>query len=75
MYISAVEFKQKCLKLMDDIMRSHEEIIVTKRGKPVVRILPIGSPIDPFGYMKGSVIIKDDIVNLSLNEKWEAEEE
>ena len=42
MEISAAEFKAKCLKLMDEIARTRKPIVITKRGKPVARIVPAG---------------------------------
>lgn len=39
--IPAGEFKAKCLALLDEVRDQHEEIIVTKRGKPVAKLVPI----------------------------------
>lgn len=36
--IKASEFKAKCLKLIDEVNETGEAIIITKRGKPVVRV-------------------------------------
>ena len=38
--IKASEFKAKCLQLMDEVAASGEEIIVTKHGRPVSRVVP-----------------------------------
>ena len=38
--IKASEFKAKCLKLMDEVADSGEEIIITKRGRPVAKLTP-----------------------------------
>ena len=32
--ITASEFRAKCLKLMDEVAESGEEIVITKNGKP-----------------------------------------
>ena len=50
----ASAFKARCLKIMNEIQATGEPVIVTKRGKPVVKILPA----DPekgsiFGFMAG----------------------
>ena len=39
--IPAGEFKQGCLAILDDVARSHREVVITKRGKPVARVVPI----------------------------------
>ena len=42
--IPATRFKAECLQLLDDVAQSGETIIVTKRGKPVARLLPLAPP-------------------------------
>ena len=70
--ISAGEFKTKCLKLMDIVAQTHEEYTITKRGKPVARIVPIESTEELFGFLRGSTEIKGNIVSFDLKEEWEA---
>lgn len=72
MIIAAGKFKARCLKYIDSINRSHEELIITKRGVPKAKLVPLSeSPDDFFGFMKGSAVLKDDIIS-STGEKWEA---
>ena len=56
--VKAGEFKAKCLKLLDEVAETGEGLIVTKRGKPVARVLP---PIREalLGALKGTVTIVD----------------
>ena len=65
MTISAALFKQKCLRLMNQVQRTHEDIVITKRGKPVARLAP--APLVKrarlLGYLKGLAHIKGDIVS------------
>jgi prevent-host-death family protein len=84
--IAAGEFKAKCLSVLDEVQRSGREVIITKRGKPVARLLPVEAP-EPkrmedylasdgkplFGRMKGKGTILGDIVN-STGERWYADE-
>ncbi len=37
----AGEFKAKCLKLMDEVNATGVTIIITKRGTPVCRLVPV----------------------------------
>lgn len=73
--IAAGEFKAKCLGLLDEVQREHKEIIITKRGKPVARIVPIEEKKkrDTFGYMKGTITILGDIIAPS-GEIWDADQ-
>lgn len=71
MEISAAEFKAKCLKIMDTVQHTREEILITKRGKPIARLLPAGNPIpkSPFGCMQNRATMADDLVN-PTGETW-----
>lgn len=61
--IAAGEFKAKCLQLMDEVNETGIELVITKRGKPVARLLPAEKPrTSPFGWMKDTVEIHGDIV-------------
>lgn len=72
--ISAGEFKTKCLKLMDLAEQKHETIVITKRGVPIAKLTAYDEKTPLlFGYLKGSVIIKEDIIE-SLDEGWDAEQ-
>jgi prevent-host-death family protein len=63
MQVTAAEFKAKCLKLMDEIAQTREPIIITKRGKPIARLMPVEEPPHGmFGYMRGTFEIVGDIV-------------
>ena len=68
----AGEFKAKCLKVMDQVQARRESVTITKRGKPVVKLVPIEETRDPiFGVLKGKVKIKGDIVGPILTiEEW-----
>jgi prevent-host-death family protein len=71
--IGAGEFKAKCLHLLDEVQQSRQAIVITKRGKPVARLVPLDEePPAIFGRMKGTVKILGDIVG-PTGEKWFAE--
>jgi len=73
--IAAGEFKAKCLHLLDEVQRTRKEIIITKRGRPVARMLPVEQqPPAVFGRMKGTVEMLGDIV-ASTGEQWQADEQ
>ncbi len=55
-------FKARCLALMDDIQASGEPLVVTKRGKPVVKVIPFTvDNSDIFGFMADRMKIIGDI--------------
>ena len=40
-YVPATEFKANCLRLMDEVAKQRRPIVITKRGKPVAKLVPI----------------------------------
>ena len=74
MEISAAEFKAKCLKLMDEIAKTRKPIVITKRGKPVAKLVAVEpEPRRPlFGYMAGTITCVGDIES-PIDVEWEAE--
>jgi prevent-host-death family protein len=62
--IQASTFKATCLDLMDEVAASHVELVVTKHGRPVVKVGPVAdiAPASPFGFLQGTVIGYGDIV-------------
>jgi prevent-host-death family protein len=75
MKLSAAEFKAKCLKLMDEVNEHHTEVIITKHGKPVAKLIPFKDATKvsgPFGYLKDTVTEITDITK-PIDEKWNAE--
>lgn len=74
MEIAAGQFKAQCLKLMDQVQQTKEEVIITKHGRPVARLVPIELETKDsiVGWMKGSVVITGDIV-APLDEVWDVD--
>jgi prevent-host-death family protein len=75
--VPAGEFKAKCLALMDEVQSRGEGIVITKRGKPVVRMMPLEEAAETpkpsiFGFMRGMATITGDIVESAFSdEEWE----
>lgn len=71
--MKASEFKAKCLEVMDDVARTGDSVVVTKRGKPVAKLCPIAPPLSPlWGCMKGRIEILGDIIS-PIDVEWDAE--
>ena len=68
--IKASEFKAICLKLMDEVAESGEEIVITKNGKPVSKLTPYRErPKLIFGRNRDNIRIVGDIVS-SMPADW-----
>ena len=70
--MAAGQFKVHCLKVMDEVKKKRETIVITKHGKPVVKIVPVKQEKDEiYGFHKGKVKILGDIVGPILTpEEW-----
>jgi prevent-host-death family protein len=75
MVVAAGKFKARCLELMRDVESTRREVVITKHGKPVAKLVPIERTPRRrvFGCMKGTATILGDIV-APTGEKWEADE-
>ena len=71
--INASEFKARCLRVLDDVQATGTEVVITKRGKPVARLGPIGPARGSLrGAWKGMVRIRGDIVHVDWSSDFEA---
>lgn len=70
--IAAGAFKANCLSIMDEVQAKRETVVITKRGKPVAKLVPVSDEKDDiFGFLKGKVTIVGDIVSPALTlEEW-----
>ncbi len=68
--VSASKFKEQCLALLDRV--DPEGIVVTKRGKPVAKLIPFGADsADMIGSLKRKLRIKGEILSTGI--RWDAE--
>ena len=42
--VPAAKFKANCLSLLDEVARSRTTLVVTKRGTPIARVVPLERP-------------------------------
>jgi prevent-host-death family protein len=68
--ISAAKFKEQCLALLDQV--DQDGIVITKRGKPVAKLIPFGADsASLIGSLKDKIEIKGEILSTGL--EWDAE--
>lgn len=64
----ASEFEEGIARVVDDVISTQENAVITKNGIPVAEIVPVKPaplkkrPKSIFGAMKGKIIMKDDII-------------
>ena len=70
--MAAGAFKAKCLAVMDAVHTKREAVIITKRGKPVVKLVPVNTDTeDIYDFFRGKGKIVGDVVSPALSpEDW-----
>lgn len=71
--IKASQFKAECLGLLDEVAETGQELVITKRGRPVARV----APMEDAPSLRGSVrfLVSDEELIAPLDERWNAETE
>ncbi len=70
--IAAGEFKARCLALMEDVRSTREPLVITKRGKPVAKLVPADDDEPDFiGRLKGVFHVVGDIES-PIPDEWES---
>ena len=69
--IGAGDFKARCLRLLDVVAEQRESLVITKRGKPIARLVPMPAEANLFGALAGSVRFESDIV-APVDVEWDA---
>ncbi len=72
--MAAGQFKNQCLALMDEVQQTGEPVLITKRGKPIAKLVPVKRTSDDiFDYMAGKIKVVGDIVGpVTPVDDWEA---
>ncbi len=70
----ASAFKEQCLAVLDQVALDHIPVVVTKRGRPVARLVPIDAgPIGRSTMGSVRLVADEDEAYFSTGAQWEAE--
>ena len=68
--ISASLFKTNCSAIVEEVKAKRESVLITKRGQPVARLVPVTTDSDEiFGFFSGRGSITGDVVDPTLSRK------
>jgi len=71
--VAASDFKARCLRLLDEVNEQGIELVITKRGEPVAKLVPVGSTRrSQRGAWKGLATIEGDIVHVDWTDDFDA---
>jgi len=65
-------FKAKCLRILQEVHDKKKRVIVTKRGTPLVEIVPTDEEADKKIPLRDTVLYMGDIISPVAEEDWEA---
>ena len=68
--MAAGKFKDVCLKTLDDVARTKAPVVITKRGRPVAKLVPYVTPTR--AGLAGSILKETGDV-FGTGEKWDAD--
>jgi prevent-host-death family protein len=70
--MAAGSFKTNCLAVMDEVQAKRETVVITKRGKPVAKLVPVNTDTDEiYNFLAGKGAVAGDIVSPALSpEEW-----
>ena len=66
--MAAGKFKDLCLKTLDEVARTRSAVVITKRGRPVAKLVPCEPPHRDRG-LAGSVL-KEAGDPFATGERW-----
>jgi prevent-host-death family protein len=74
--IAISELKTHCLRVVEKVARERRGLIVTKRGKPIARLVPIEdlSHDDALDHLRGTLIGGESVEDFDTDPIWEAEQ-
>jgi len=72
--MAAGKFKAQCLKIIDRVNATREPVLITKKGRPIAKLVPANLPgEDIFGCLASTIEIVGDIESpVEPPEVWEA---
>ncbi|MET0153548.1 MAG: type II toxin-antitoxin system Phd/YefM family antitoxin [Candidatus Binatia bacterium] len=72
--VAVSELKAQCLRLVDEVARRRREIVVTKRGKPIARMVPLDDvpPDAALTRLRGTVMGGDRVEDFDTGLVWKA---
>jgi prevent-host-death family protein len=68
--MAAGQFKNQCLKTLDEVARTKSVVVITKRGRPVARLVPC--PPAPASRGLAGSVLRETGNPLRTGETWDA---
>ena len=70
--VKASEFKASCLELMEEVAKNGEQVVITRRGKPISLLSAYPARPSLYGRHRNTLRIRGDVL-APVDETWESE--
>ena len=73
--VAISELKANCLRIVDEVARHRKEIVVTRRGKAIARVVPLEDlpADDPLTRLRGTVVGGERVDDFDTGVTWESQ--
>jgi prevent-host-death family protein len=70
--VSVSELKTHCLRIVDEVAKRRREVVITKRGKRVARLVPVDEegPEDALVRLRGTLVRGFELCDFETVGSW-----
>ncbi|RKX64563.1 MAG: type II toxin-antitoxin system Phd/YefM family antitoxin [Tenericutes bacterium] len=70
--LAITDFKAHALQILGRIAKTKESVVITKRGKPIVEVIPFSTSKPAPGKLSEALVFEKDIVCPLGEDMWDA---
>ncbi len=70
--LAITDFKAHALQILARIAKTKESVVITKRGKPIVEVIPFSTSKPAPGKLSEALVFEKDIVSPLGSDMWDA---
>lgn len=70
--LAITDFKTHALQILGRIAKTKESVVITKRGKPIVEVIPFSTSKPAPGKLSEALVFEKDIVSPLGEDMWDA---
>jgi prevent-host-death family protein len=72
--VSISELETHCLRLVAEVARGRQELVITKRGRRVARLVPVDdeAPEDALTRLRGTLVRGFELTDFETGVRWQS---
>jgi prevent-host-death family protein len=72
--VSVSELRTHCLRLVEEVARGRREVVITKRGKRIARLVPVDDegPEDALERLRGTLVRGFELSDFETGVRWQS---